>query len=208
MNIQLIDIDLIKSNPNNPRPVYVSNKLCTFVFMEKYKDIIGFEGLYQAGSYGNIKSLLKRCNKSDKLLKSGTNGCGYKVVTLCKDKKHYTKTVHRLIAISFFGKSNLPVNHKDGIKSNNYIENLEFITASENQKHAIKNGLLIPNTKKIAEEKRKKVLQINPITNEIIKIYNSAHEASKITGFNRGNICSACRGNGKLVNKYNWKYAV
>lgn len=104
---------------------------------------------------------------------------------------------------------NLPqVNHIDGNKQNNNLNNLEWVSAKTNMKHAIDSGLLIFNTTKIAEEKRKVVVQIDPNTNQIIAKYKSAHEASKITGFNRGNICSCCRGNGKLVNKYHWEYEV
>jgi hypothetical protein len=174
--------------------------------MEIFRDIIGFEGLYQAGSKGNIKSLLKRCKNSDKILKTATDRCGYLIVTLCKDKKHYTKTVHRLVATAFFGINSLPVNHKNGIKSHNFIENLEFITASENQKHAIKNGIFIPNTKEIAENKRKKVAKVDLKSNSNIEIFESTHEASRLTGINRGNICNCARGIAQSAGKYKWKY--
>jgi len=173
--------------------------------MEILKDIIGYEGLYQASSLGKIKSLICRYSNVE-YLKEGTTKCNYKSVTLCKDNKHTSKNVHRLIAEAFFGKSKLDVNHKDGDKTNNKIENLEFVTKSENIKHAIKKGLFKPNFNKIAIETKKKVMQINPFTNEIVNTFVSSHEASRQTGFNRGNISSTCRGNGKLVNGYNWKY--
>jgi hypothetical protein len=172
--------------------------------MEIFKDIKGYEGLYQVSNLGNVKSIIK---SSDKILKAGTDGGGYKIVTLCKNKKHSTKTVHRLVALNFIEESELQVNHKDCDKSNNKIENLEFVTALENIRHAINNGRVNYNFDKIAVKTRKKVLQINHITNEIINTFISAHEASRQTGFNRGNISSTCRGNNKLVNGYNWKYA-
>lgn len=172
--------------------------------MEIYKDIIGYEGLYQVSNKGNIKSF--HSSKQVKNLATGITGAGYKTVTLCKDKKRYSVLVHRIVAITFLENTGKCVNHKDSNKLNNNLENLEWVSYKENIEHATKNGRMRYNTKKIAEEKRKVVLQIDPITGSVIARYNSAHEASKLTGFNRGNICSACRGSGKLVNKFDWKY--
>ena len=169
--------------------------------MEQFKDIIGYENLYQVGNKGNIKSLI-----TNRILKSASDKSNYKIVTLCKNGKHTTKTVHRLVANNWIGESKLDVNHKDGNKGNNTLENLEFITKSENTKHAIKNGLFKPNFDYIAIKTRKKVKQINPITNEVVNIFESAHEASRQTGFNRGNICSCCRGEVNTVQNYKWQY--
>ena len=174
--------------------------------MEKYKDIKNYEGLYQISNLGNVKSLIKRRFNADKILKDCLDGSGYKIVTLCKDKKHTTMLVHRLVANTFIGESELQVNHIDCDKTNNILSNLEFVTAKENIRHAIKNSRMNYNFDKIAVKTRKKVIQINPLTNEIINTFISAHEASRQTSFNRGNICSTCRGNGKLVNGYNWQY--
>jgi hypothetical protein len=174
--------------------------------MEIYKDIVGYEGIYKASTKGNIKSIIKR-NGLDVILKHGIDRGGYCIVTLCKDKKHSTKTVHRLIALTFLEETDIQVNHKDGNKQNNNIENLEFVSAKQNINHAIKNGLLVPNTKKIAEEKRKVVVQIDKNTNEIINVFKSAHEAARITGFNRGNISTCCRLNKQMYNCF-WQYRI
>ena len=174
--------------------------------MEIFKDIVGYEGLYKVSNQGNVRSLINRY-KGNGILKFGIDKCGYSIVTLCKDKKHKTKTVHRLVALAFLDETNTQVNHKDCNKQNNNIENLEFISAKENMRHAIKNNLMNYNTTKIAEQKRKKVIQINPITNEIINVFISAHEAARLTGFNRGNISTCCREN-KIMYKYKWKYEV
>jgi hypothetical protein len=171
--------------------------------MEIFKEIKGYEGLYQISNLGNIKSTVRT---KDRILKKAFDKCGYQIVSLCLNKKKSTKTVHRLVALNFLGESKLQVNHKDCNKSNNKIENLEYVTALENIRHAIKNNRVNYNFDKIAIQTRKKVLQINPITNEIINTFVSAHEASRQTGFNRGNISSTCRGNGILVGGYNWKY--
>lgn len=174
-------------------------------FMEIFKKIKGFEGLYEISNLGNIKSLVNRYSKVN-ILKYGISNSGYATITLCKNKKKYTKTIHRIMAETFFGYSTLQVNHKDGNKLNNNILNLEYVTKSENTRHAIKAGLFKPNYEKIAIIKRKKVKQINPITNEIINIFTSAHEASRITKINRGNISSTCRGIYETSGGYKWKY--
>jgi DNA-binding XRE family transcriptional regulator len=113
---------------------------------EIFVDIAGYEGKYQISNYGNVKSLLRRClNGNDKtitvkykprLLKLATTH-GYKYVFLCKDAKVKASRVHRLVASAFIDNPNkLPfVNHKDGNKTNNFFENLEWVTASENSLH-------------------------------------------------------------------------
>jgi len=173
--------------------------------MEKLKDIKGYEGLYQASSLGKIKSLVGRRSNVE-FLKEGVTGAGYKTVTLCKNGKRASKNVHRLIAETFLGDSKLDVNHKDGNKLNNNIKNLEYVTKSENIKHAIKNNLFKPNFKKIAIETRKEIAQINKETDQIVNIFCSAHEASRQTGINRGNISSTCRGIYETAGGYKWKY--
>jgi hypothetical protein len=168
--------------------------------MEQQKDIIGYEGLYRATMDGMIYSLI-----TNKNLKPATDSCGYQTVTLVKDKKKSTKTVHRLIAKAFYGDSKLDVNHKDGNKKNNQLNNLEFISKSQNTRHALAHGLFVPNTIEIALKKRKVVIQRDVNTNEIIKKYISAHQAARETGFNRGNISTCCRQN-KIMYNYKWQY--
>jgi len=173
--------------------------------MEIFKQVHGFESLYEVSNLGNVKSLINRYSNVE-LLKHGVSQSGYATLTLCKDGKRFTRTVHRLVAEAFLGVSNLDVNHKDGNKLNNAIDNLEYITKSENTKHAINTGLFKPNYEKIAIEARKRVAQLNPLSNEIISIFDSAHEASNITKINRGNICSVCRGVKETAGKYKWIY--
>lgn len=171
--------------------------------MEIFKDIAGYEGLYQASNYGNIKSFY-----TNKIIIGSITKNGYYTISLVKGKNKISKSIHRIIAATFYGDSNLDVNHKDGNKLNNHIGNLEYVTKSQNIRHAMLNGLLVQNTKKIAEEKRKKVAKIDMLSNQIIEVYNSTHEASKLTKINRGNICSVCRGEKIHAGKYFWKYLI
>lgn len=106
--------------------------------MEIWKDIIGYEGLYQISSFGNVKSFK---NNKIRFLKPGMAGNGYLTVALSKLNKAKTFTIHQLVAINFLNhlpqKYVLIVNHKDLNKLNNNVNNLEIITARENlnQKH-------------------------------------------------------------------------
>lgn len=122
--------------------------------MEIWKDIKGFEGLYQVSNEGRVKSLIcnhfgRFKNESGKRILSQTK-CreGYMRVVLVKDGKNYNRCVHRLVLISFCGYDANPdkkqVNHINGKKNDNRLENLEWVTQSENMKHAYKTGLEKP----------------------------------------------------------------
>jgi hypothetical protein len=121
---------------------------------EIWKDIIGYEGLYQASNLGRIKSLPKWDGThytKIKILKNRIHSHGYKIVTLCKNKNKKNHLIHRLVLLSFIGFSNLQCNHKNGKKDDNRLCNLEYCTASENRIHAFKTGLQKPNYKTINE---------------------------------------------------------
>lgn len=109
---------------------------------ETWKDIEGYEGLYQVSDLGRIKSLNFNKTKRRKLLKQACT-YDYKHITLFLNGKRTIYRVHRLVAVAFIENiGNKPeVNHIDGKKSNNKASNLEWCTSSENSMHAIKNKL-------------------------------------------------------------------
>ena len=127
--------------------------------MEKWKEINGFEDLYMVSNKGNVFSIKRR--KTLKLQKKGKN---YFCVRLHNKKNIKSLYVHRLVAEAFIpNPENKPqVNHKDGVKANNSIDNLEWVTNIENRNHAIKN-MLVTNTRIVTIKKGDKKYTFNKI---------------------------------------------
>ena len=104
---------------------------------ERWKSVQGYEGLYEVSDLGRVRSL-KRATTRGIVLKLKESKRGYVVVCLCKGNKRSTISVHRLVASAFipnpYGKRE--VNHIDGNRSNNNASNLEWVTRSENERHA------------------------------------------------------------------------
>ena len=113
--------------------------------MSEFIHMLGFKGVLEINTIGEIKSLA-RSGTPEKILKSSVGTRGYLRVSFRVFGKQYTKNVHRLLAENFIeNPDNLPcVNHIDGNKLNNSIENLEWCSYSHNVKHAYDNGLATP----------------------------------------------------------------
>lgn len=116
---------------------------------EIWKDIPDYEGLYQVSNLGNIKSFPKRYKnrygyliRKEIILSPSKDRKGYLNICLTKNKKKKVIKVHRLVLNAFIGKSDLQCNHKNCIKNDNCLENLEWVTAKENMQHARKNNLI------------------------------------------------------------------
>lgn len=77
-----------------------------------------------------------------RVLKGGLDADGYRVITLMQSGKRSCGKVHRLVMLAFVGPSDLVVNHRNGIKTDNRLENLEYITQAQNIQHALDNGLM------------------------------------------------------------------
>ena len=124
---------------------------------ETFKDIAGYEGLYQIGNKGTVigfsRSNDNRYKNKQWILKQYKDRNGYMYVTLSNNKKRKTIKVHRLVAEAFLeNHNNYPcVNHIDSNRSNNNIDNLEWCTYKQNMQHALLNGRF-ENMRKINSE--------------------------------------------------------
>lgn len=165
--------------------------------METFKDIKGYEGLYQIGSNGTVKSFY---NGKERILKPGKSGKGYLQVCLCKDGKHKMYKIHRIVAETFLDNTdNLPcVNHKNEDKTDNRVENLEFCCYDYNNNYGTA-------PERISKKLSKTVYQYN-LDGVLVTEYPSAREVERQLGFNHSNIASCCRGNLKSVCGFIWKY--
>ena len=177
---------------------------------EMWKDIEEYNGEYQVSNLGRVKSFK---NNKEKLLKpffTKTNQEGYLVVNLCQNNKRKIKLVHRLVAEAFIpNPNNFPfINHKDEDKTNNNVDNLEWCDSKYNNNY----GTL---REKMKKKLSFKVAQYD-LNDNLIKIYDSAHEAAKENNIEQGGISACCRG--KQIRKdgyvqrhltykgYKWKY--
>jgi hypothetical protein len=164
-----------------------------FLFMEVWKDVIDYEGIYQVSNLGRVKSLDRIVwNKANKSYSKITGiilklDCAnkYQQIHLTKNGKPSNFLVHRLVAKAFIDNplNNPQVNHIDENKFNNRLSNLEWVSQSENINHGKRNEIV---SKKLS----KKVKRIDKDGN--YKIYQSALIA-ELDGFSRFCICICCK---------------
>lgn len=180
---------------------------------EIWKDIEDYEGWYQVSNTGRVRSLNRVVQRADgisstlkgRVLKPSSNKCGYLVVFLCKDGKRTTKTTHRLVAQAFIpNPEGLPqVNHKNEVKTDNRVENLEWCDAAYNLAYGTARTR---SAKRRTNGKQSKaVLQIDPNTMKVIREWPSANECGR-NGFNKSLVSACCLRKIKTHYGYIWKY--
>jgi len=169
---------------------------------EEWRDAIGYEGLYQISNLGRVKSLCRSIRKPNGGLMSLTgDDWGYLRVRFQKNGKRYTEKVHRLVAKAFIPnpEDKLQVNHKNGVKTDNTVDNLEWVNNRENALH--RRDVL----GKIGGYEKKPVLCI-----ETGVIYRSAAEAAEAISGNANCIASVAA-NGKYRHTHkglHWEYVI
>lgn len=167
--------------------------------MEIWKDIKGYEGLYQVSNLGRVKSLTRtyKCSRIKEHIVEPhiEKVSGYYKFVLWKQGKFKNHFLHRIVAISFLDNpNNYPIiNHIDGDKLNNSIDNLEWCTRKENVQHAYKNGLM--TTKKVCK---------CDINDNVIEIYESIKEATRKN--KTTHIVDCCKGKRNTAGGFKWKY--
>ena len=160
---------------------------------EEWRDVVGYEGLYQVSDQGRVKSF--KWNK-ERFLKPSMDKDGYLLVTLCAGGKRKTLKVHRLVCEVFHeNPDNKPqVNHINEIKTDNRASNLEWCTCKQNVNHGSRN-----------ERVSKPVGQYS-LDGKLIKLWPSTMEAERQAGFNHGNISQVANGKYKQAYGCIWRY--
>jgi hypothetical protein len=165
---------------------------------EVWKDIKGYEGIYKVSNFGRVKSLGNEFTRKERFLKLCLQSKGYLTVVLQKDATRKMVLVHRLVAEHFIDntESKPQVNHINGDKTDNAIENLEWVSHRENLDHAIKNNL----TLKGEENRNSKLKDV-----DVIKIHSLLQRGATTKELSESYNISYSTIDGIRTNRY-WKH--
>lgn len=162
---------------------------------EIWRDACDYEDLYEVSNFGRVR------RKDNMVLMDGnTNSYGYRMVALSRDGKRKNVKIHRLVAKAFIpnplNKRN--VNHKDGDRVNNHVDNLEWVSHGENHKHAVDVLGVDYSAKPVVQLSRE---------GDFIAIWKNATEAATIVGGKQQMIGACCKGTAPTAYNYRWEFA-
>lgn len=168
--------------------------------IEYWKPVLGYEGLYEISSRGRVKSLLRNGLILRQYIQTGGE---YLYVTLYKNSKPKVFYIHRLVATAFIPNPlNLPqVNHKNEVKTDNFVENLEWVSAKSNSNHGTRSER-VKNTKR---EISPIIFQYNKNGN-FVKKWRSIPDIVEALGFSYIAIYNCLKGKTKTSNGFVWRY--
>ena len=195
--------------------------------IETFKDIPGYEGLYQVSDYGCVRSLNYQGKKRIKYLKNAKDSCGYERIDLHRDGKRKTFSVHRLVWETFNGKipDGMEIDHINTVRDDNRLDNLRVVTHKENNANPITSDRvrkanrethqLLAQDPKWREAHReatrkalsKPILQLDKTTGEVIREWECAADASIELGIKHANISACCHGRCKSAGGFKWSFA-
>lgn len=173
---------------------------------EVWKNIPGYDGLYQASDLGRVKSRGNDKNRKEKILRSGKDIGGYLHVALWKDGKAKRFSVHRLVWEAFNGpiQEGYDCNHINENKQDNSLENLNLMTRKENNNWGTRNRRI---SEKMTNGKRSKWVIKLSLNNEILHFYQSTAQVERELGYDQGFISKCCNGKRRTAYGFIWKFA-
>lgn len=184
-----------------------------FMFIEVWKDVLGYEGFYQVSNTGKVRSLDRVVNaksfsktlKTGKLLKPSKNEKGYLRVRLCYNGKTKMFRIHRLVFETFIGPipKGYEINHLDENKENNALSNLSLVTHTENMNY----GTCIKRSseKRVNGKRSKPVVQFD-LNGNFIRRWPSIAQVARELSIYGIDICNCCKGKLKTSGGFIWKY--